>query len=221
MTEKKKIPWETIDFVLLDMDGTLLDKHFDDYFWEEFVPQQYAQKKEIPLEEATEMLVAAYEEQKRKLLWTDIDYWSNRFDLNLPALKETVADRVKVHDGVLPFLEFLKEAKKKVALLTNAHPKSIEIKLNRAPLRPYFDKIISSNDVGYSKEAVGFWEGAQRLFGFVNARSLFVDDNEENLIVARQFGIQHLLYQSNASSQIFQEDSKQFLTIRNFGEIMH
>ena len=26
--------WPTIKTVLLDMDGTLLDKHFDDYFWE-------------------------------------------------------------------------------------------------------------------------------------------------------------------------------------------
>ncbi len=31
-------PWDSIDTVLLDMDGTLLDKHFDDYFWEQYLP---------------------------------------------------------------------------------------------------------------------------------------------------------------------------------------
>lgn len=220
MIEKKKIPWETIDFVLLDMDGTLLDKYFDDYFWEEFVPQQYAEKKGISVSEATDTLMTAYKEREGTLIWTDINYWSHRFDLDLPALKETVADRVKVHEGVFPFLKFLKETQKKVALFTNAHPKAIDVKLNRVPLRPYFDKIISSSHVDCSKEAIGFWERAQRLFGFVNERSLFVDDNEEILVVARQFGVQHLIYKSYASSQIVREDSKQFPSIRHFGEIM-
>jgi putative hydrolase of the HAD superfamily len=27
------IDWNDIDTVLLDMDGTLLDRHFDDHFW--------------------------------------------------------------------------------------------------------------------------------------------------------------------------------------------
>ena len=30
----KKFPLHDIKFVLLDMDGTLLDKYFDDFFWE-------------------------------------------------------------------------------------------------------------------------------------------------------------------------------------------
>jgi len=220
MIKKTKIPWEEIDFVLLDMDGTLLDKYFDDYFWEEFVPEQYAKKKEIPVEEAKRTLLQRYKEREGTLIWTDIDYWSHCFDLNLPALKETVADRVKVHEGVFPFLEFLKEAKKQVALLTNAHPKAINVKLNRVPLRPYFHKIISSSDLGYSKEAIGFWEKAQQLVGFVNKRSLFVDDNEQILIVARQFGIKHLLYKSYASSRIVRQNSTQFPSLQYFNEII-
>ncbi|HMU86413.1 MAG TPA: GMP/IMP nucleotidase, partial [Agitococcus sp.] len=28
------INWSAIDTVLLDMDGTLLDLHFDNYFWQ-------------------------------------------------------------------------------------------------------------------------------------------------------------------------------------------
>ena len=37
-------PWNDITWVLLDMDGTLLDKHFDDYFWETLVPEEYARR---------------------------------------------------------------------------------------------------------------------------------------------------------------------------------
>ena len=35
------LDWKTIDTVLFDMDGTVLDLHFDNYFWEEFVPERY------------------------------------------------------------------------------------------------------------------------------------------------------------------------------------
>ena len=38
------INWNAINTVLLDMDGTLLDLHFDNYFWQEYVPQKYAEK---------------------------------------------------------------------------------------------------------------------------------------------------------------------------------
>lgn len=35
--------WKTIDTVLLDMDGTLLDLHFDNHFWLSLVPQEFKQ----------------------------------------------------------------------------------------------------------------------------------------------------------------------------------
>ncbi|MFT7373229.1 MAG: hypothetical protein ACI9T9_001928, partial [Oleiphilaceae bacterium] len=33
--------WSQIETVLLDMDGTLLDLHFDNYFWLQFMPAKY------------------------------------------------------------------------------------------------------------------------------------------------------------------------------------
>ena len=33
--------WQAIDTVLLDMDGTLLDLRFDNYFWLDLVPEQF------------------------------------------------------------------------------------------------------------------------------------------------------------------------------------
>ncbi len=220
MMTNGKVPWEEIDFVLLDLDGTLLDKYFDDYFWEEFLPEKYAALKQMPLSEAKATLYTAYKEQERKLIWTDIYYWSSRFGLDIPALKESVAHRVAVHEGVLPFLQFLKGANKKVALLTNAHPRAVEIKLARTTLQPYLDQILSADSVGWPKEAIGFWEEAQTRVGFDKKRSLFVDDNEEILLVARQFGISHLLYKTYASSRIIRGDSTQFPSIRHFNEIV-
>ena len=37
------INWPQIDTVFLDMDGTLLDLHFDNHFWREHMPRRYAE----------------------------------------------------------------------------------------------------------------------------------------------------------------------------------
>ncbi len=54
------IDWQQIDTVFLDMDGTLLDLHFDNYFWLQHVPQRYAQARSISLEQAKQELFSRY-----------------------------------------------------------------------------------------------------------------------------------------------------------------
>jgi len=44
------VNWQDIDTVLLDMDGTLLDLHFDNYFWLHYLPEKYASAQNISLE---------------------------------------------------------------------------------------------------------------------------------------------------------------------------
>ena len=214
------IPWEKIDFVLLDMDGTLLDKHFDDYFWEELIPERFAALQQIPLSEAKERLYAFYKAQERTLNWTDVHYWSDRLGLDIVALKEEICDLVRVHPGVEPFLQFLRHQKKRIVLATNAHPRTVQIKLKQTPLIPYFDTLLCSSDIGMPKEAIEFWKGAEAVLGFDKRASLFVDDNEEVLIAAQTFGIQYLFFKTDASSRVLRESSKRFPSIKDFRELI-
>ena len=46
------IDWDNIDTVLLDMDGTLLDLAFDNWFWQRHVPEQYALNRGLDYAEA-------------------------------------------------------------------------------------------------------------------------------------------------------------------------
>ena len=46
------VDWNDIETVLLDMDGTLLDLHFDNFFWLEHLPRRYAEIFDRQQEEA-------------------------------------------------------------------------------------------------------------------------------------------------------------------------
>jgi len=42
------IAWNNLDTLLLDLDGTLLDLHYDNHFWLEHVPRRYAETHALP-----------------------------------------------------------------------------------------------------------------------------------------------------------------------------
>jgi putative hydrolase of the HAD superfamily len=61
------LPWNVIDTVLLDMDGTLLDLHFDNHFWLEHLPQRYAEHHGISRAMADLELLPLFEAHAGKL----------------------------------------------------------------------------------------------------------------------------------------------------------
>ncbi len=214
------LPWSEIDFALLDMDGTLLDRYFDDYFWEEHVPKRYAMHNKISYAKAKKKLLAMYKAQEKTLNWTDLHYWSNRLNLDIVAMKVEIRDRVRIHPGVEPFLHFLRDANKEVILVTNAHPRTVQIKLEQTLLLPYFHAILCSSDIGLPKEEIGFWRDAERVLEFDKDRSLLVDDNEDVLLAAHTFGIKHLLHKNGASSKFIHERSDIFPPLTHFQDLI-
>ena len=66
----QSVDWSQIDDVLLDMDGTLLDRHFDNFFFEEELPRRYAVKQALTFEEARDRLMTMYRSVEGELAWT-------------------------------------------------------------------------------------------------------------------------------------------------------
>ncbi len=217
---RSKIPLHEIKYVLLDMDGTLLDKYFDDYFWEHLLPEKFAEKKNISFGKAREKLLGKYKAHEGTLNWTDIDFWSREVEIDIPALKEQITHLIEVHPHVEDFLAMLKRQKKKVFLVTNAHYKVLDLKLKKTEIGRYFDEALTSFEIGYPKEMVEFWEKAQKRLGFEKEKSLFIDDTEAVLRTARRFGIKYVLYKAYSSSKAEKKTSREFPSIHDFRELM-
>jgi HAD superfamily hydrolase (TIGR01509 family) len=202
------------------MDGTLLDRHFDDHFWLEHVPKTYARKNGIPLDKAKDFLYRLFRSQENTLNWTNLDYWSDRLALNIPVLKQEVDHLIAVHPFVVEFLLFLRHNTKAVYLVTNAHSKTLELKMRKTRLGPYFNGIISAHDLGLPKEDDAFWEKLSARIAYDPARTMLAEDSETNLGTARNYGIRYLIYVSRFSSAIIPEASTIFTSICYFSELM-
>ncbi len=212
--------WHAVDWVLLDMDGTLLDKYFDDYFWESLVPQEFARRQGMTLDAARAEVFARYQREEGTLNWTDIDFWSQELDLDIPALKEGIRHLIEVHPDAEGFLKHLHSLKKKVALVTNAHYKTLNLKMDQTGLLTYFDEVISSFDLGAPKEELGFWEILRQRLNFDPARTLLVDDNADVLAAARRFGLKYVFFKAKSTSQQDPEAHPEFPSIESFEELM-
>ncbi len=210
-----------VDHVLLDLDGTLLDKYFDDYFWEHLVPEKYAELHDMSFGRAKEELLGKYKGYEGTLNWTDLDFWSRELNLDIPALKEQINHLIEVHPHVEDFLLWLKERGKKVHLVTNAHYKAIEIKFKKTGIGKYFDHVVASYSLGAPKEDILFWERAQKLLKFENEHTLFIDDTEAILRTARAYGIRYLLLKRKSNSKAKDKaHSGAFRAITDFRELM-
>jgi len=181
--------WDNIDTVLLDMDGTLLDLAFDNYFWSKLVPLEYAKQHNLSIEQTKEKLLPHFIEIKGTLNWYNIDYWSGYMGFDVAALKMTIQDQAAFLPLADFFLEQLQKMEKRAIIATNADPKAFMIKNQKTQVGSFVEQVISSHDLGFPKEEQEFWELLQTEVGFDSASTLFVDDSPSVLLSAREYGI--------------------------------
>ncbi len=131
-------PWAEIETVMFDMDGTLLDLHFDDYFWQILVPRTYSTVHGVSEEAAREIINCKYAEVRGTLDWYSLDYWETELNFDIKHLKHSNTERIAIRPNVEKLLEALQLTDKRVLLVTNAHPIAMEIKLNHTRIRNYF-----------------------------------------------------------------------------------
>jgi 5'-nucleotidase len=189
MNTAARIDWSSIDTVLLDMDGTLLDLRFDNWFWRELIPHRYAAQNGLTAPDALELLQPKFHAIRGTMQWYCIDYWSRELGLDIARIKRAALDQVGYLPGAEQFLLKLKESGKRRVLVTNAHPTTLAIKDQQVGLTVHFDACYSTHLFDVPKEDAAFWPRLKAAEPFAAERTLFVDDSLPVLKAAHGFGI--------------------------------
>ncbi len=214
------VDWDRVDTVLLDMDGTLLDLHFDNRFWIELLPARWGEQRGMTYEEAFAELYPLFKAREGTLDWYSTAFWQEKLGLDIVAMKGELAHLVQVLPGAEDFLKAVRDSGRRLVLVTNAHGDTLEFKLARIEIGRYFDAMYTSHQFGLPKEAEGFWERVQEREPFDRTRALFADDSISVLRAARDYGIAQLVCMRQPDSTQAAREMTEFPGVLSLREIM-
>jgi putative hydrolase of the HAD superfamily len=187
------VSWESIDTVLLDMDGTLLDLHFDTTLWTSLLPERYSEARSVPLASSRSQLFEHMDATRGKLEFYCLDYWAEFTGLDVVSLHHELCELIRYRPSAEEFLVWLRGRGKRSLLVTNAHRDSLSIKNRHSEITRHLDAAISCHDYGAPKEDQRFWQQLMEEHPFDPSRTLLIDDNHQVLESAARFGIAHLI----------------------------
>lgn len=215
------LDWDDVDDVLLDMDGTLLDRHFDNFFFEEELPRRYAALHGLSFDVSRDRLMAMYRSVEGQLAWTDLHYWTERVGIDVVAMHKELDHMIGFLPGAEEFLLHLRQLGKRMTIVTNAHKAGVSVKAAKTGLDRYVDRIVDAFEVGYLKMRPEYWPACCRLVGFDAKRSLYIDDDESCLAAARQFGISQIVHSAKSSSQLPPAYSAGFASVGQLSSLVN
>ncbi|MCZ6640785.1 MAG: GMP/IMP nucleotidase [Gammaproteobacteria bacterium] len=214
------ITWSTVDTVLLDMDGTLLDLHYDNTLWTRVLPARYSDVHGVPVADAAKYLFSHMQERRGELSFYCLDYWAEFTGMDIIALHHELAALIRYRPNALVFLNWLHATDKQALLVTNAHRDSLKIKNTHCDVTSMLEATISCHDYGAPKESARFWEQLMEEHPYDPSRTLLIDDNLGVLDAAGAFGIHHLLTVNQPDSQRPARRKLAYPAFNDFREIL-
>lgn len=132
--------------VSFDLDGTLVDAGYGDVVWNHGIPEEYAKRHRMSIDEAKDYIINKYNGVgDGDIRWYEIKYWLKEFDLHVSA--NELLDRFESHIKPIPHVyEVLDVLQKKYILIvaSNAARIFVEKELQHAGLTNYFTHVISA-----------------------------------------------------------------------------
>ena len=183
-------------YYLIDLDGVILDTSYDNYFWQEYIPKVYAKKNNISEKDGINYTHTLFRYKKKTKDWYDVDYWSNILDINIiqeKSRKENMS-LIKIKEGAESALSKLKEDGKELFLVTNAHRKTLDVKLSKYDLSKYFNDLVCSHELGYVKEDIQLWYLLRNKLDIDYNKTVLVEDTFDNIQSAFHAGLNNLIY---------------------------
>jgi putative hydrolase of the HAD superfamily len=181
---------------------------------------RYAERHNLDIKTAKSQLIPKFRLKEGTMDWYCVDYWSRELNLDIASLKREINHLIAVHEHVTEFLQRTRECGKRVVMLTNAHAKSLDLKMEVTGLTDAFDALVCAHDIGYPKEDLRFWSRLGEGEPFRKETTLFIDDSPSVLRTAREFGIHHIVAVRKPDSQSAPREVEGFISINSFSEIM-
>lgn len=132
--------------ISFDLDGTIVDGEYGNVVWLEGIPEKYAEKYGLSVEDAKVAVKREYDSVgEAHLLWYDIDYWLDRFGLtvSVPELLDKYTGYIRLLPNVAEVIEALSE-RYELVIASNAARIFVEKELGHTGLERYFTQIISA-----------------------------------------------------------------------------
>ena len=214
------IDWSQIDTVLLDMDGTLLDLYFDNHFWMEYLPEHYAKLNDISSQQAKSRLYEDFKSHLGTLNWYCLDFWSERLGFDVGQLKNDVKHLIATRPYAMEFIENVRASGRRPIMVTNAHRRVLELKIEETGIDAHFETLVSSHDYGLPKEDPLFWDVLAREVQIREKHALLIDDSLPVLKSARSAGIGYTLAILQPDSKQPPKDTEDFVALDCFSHIM-
>lgn len=161
-----------------------------------------------------------YRSVEGELAWTDLHYWTERVEIDVVAMHRELDHMIGFLPDAEAFLLSLRRLGKRVTILTNAHRAGVEVKTAKTGLDRQVDRIVDAFEVGWLKMRSEYWPTCRELVGFDPSRALYIDDDEQCLAAAEQFGIGRIFHRSKSSSQASAVPSARFTSIETFQSIL-
>jgi len=206
--------------LMLDMDGTLLDLAFDNYVWKTLIPERYAGKHGLPVDEARRELFGRYGRVQGDLKWYCLDHWSEALGVDILELHREVNHRIGYLPRAEEFLKTMHAHHVRVIMVTNSHPDTLALKDQVTGLTRYFDAVYTSHDFGFAKERQEFWQALRDAEGFRAETSVMVDDTHAVLHSARQYGIDGLVAIARPDTTEPRRQDSDFVDVEGVSELL-
>ncbi len=193
--------------ISFDLDGTLVDRKFDDALWFEEIPKLYAAKHGATFEQAKAHCASEYNKVGDKSpLWYDIDYWFSHFKIGgrkgVDETTQKISHLIGVYGDAKPCLDSLKKQGFELILVSNASRYFLDQKISRTDLAKYFSKTFSvTGDLGKVKKSVEVYEQVLNEVRAQPREVLHVGDHLDfDYLVPRKLGIRSVLVDRTGES---------------------